>query len=106
MPDDTSIEAVRTSFGSTSTSPTRSATGRSDLGCTEQELRDAVAAAGVLAEDVRAALGERMMIEARHRSCSPLWAGWAPWQRAHGRSPENPVDERARSLPARIPGIA
>ena len=59
------------------------------LGCSEQELRAAVASAGVMADDVRVGPREGMMAK-RVVLMLAVWLGWTLWQRAQGRSPEDP----------------
>ena len=58
MPDDTGLRSREDQLRINIHEPHEIRYWTQRLGCTERELRDAVAAAGVLAEDVRVALGK------------------------------------------------
>ena len=57
MPDDTADRSRQDQLRINVNEPHEIRYWTQRLGCTEQELRDAVASAGVMAEDVRVALG-------------------------------------------------
>jgi Protein of unknown function (DUF3606) len=57
MPDDTGLRSREDQVRINIHEPHEIRYWTQRFGCTEQELRDAVAAAGVLADDVRVALG-------------------------------------------------
>jgi hypothetical protein len=59
------------------------------MGCSEQELRAAVALGWRHGRRRPRGTRERLMVK-RVVLMLAIWLGWSLWQRAHGRSPEDP----------------